>query len=38
VPGLRFELSCSFLTYGQINEFAAMRRYEMVVTWQITQI
>ena len=38
MPGLRFELGCSFLPYSQINEFAAMRRYEVVVSWQSTQI
>ena len=38
VPGLRFELGCSLLAYPQINEFAAMRRYEVVVSLQNTQI
>jgi hypothetical protein len=37
MPGLRFELGCSLLAYPQINKFAAMRRYEVVVNLRSTQ-
>ena len=38
MPGLCFKLGCSFLAYLQINKFAAMRRYEVVVSLQSTTI
>ena len=37
VPGLRFELGCSLLAYHQVDEFAAVRRYEVVVNLRSTQ-